>query len=137
MRTTKMSKSLRNVITPDETVARFGADALRLYELFMAPFDQEVTWDENGINGTSRFLGRIWELTLRTWEEAGGERFERPGRGPHPPAPQDGGPGHRGPGALPLQHHGRGADGVRQRPGRALPRGALEDGPPSRSPSRP
>ena len=78
MRATRMSKSLRNVITPDETVARFGADALRLYELFMAPFDQEVTWDENGINGTSRFLGRIWELTLRTWEESGGERFEAP-----------------------------------------------------------
>jgi leucyl-tRNA synthetase len=78
MRTTRMSKSLRNVITPDETVARFGADALRLHELFMAPFDQEVTWDENGINGTSRFLGRIWELTLRTWEESGGERFEAP-----------------------------------------------------------
>ena len=94
MRATKMSKSLRNVITPDETVARFGADALRLYELFMAPFDQEVAWDENGINGTYRFLGRVWELALRTWEEAAGERYGGPGRGPDPPAPQDGGPGH-------------------------------------------
>ncbi|HVG97478.1 MAG TPA: leucine--tRNA ligase [Chloroflexota bacterium] len=76
MRATKMSKSLRNVITPDETVARFGADALRLYELFMAPFDQEVAWDENGINGTYRFLGRVWELVLRTREEAAGERYD-------------------------------------------------------------
>jgi leucyl-tRNA synthetase len=75
MRAAKMSKSLRNVITPDETVSRYGADALRLYELFMAPFDQEVSWDENGINGTYRFLGRVWDLVLRTWQEAGGERF--------------------------------------------------------------
>ncbi|HEX2186550.1 MAG TPA: leucine--tRNA ligase, partial [Chloroflexota bacterium] len=76
MRATKMSKSLRNVITPDEVVARYGADSLRLYELFMAPFDQEVAWSEEGINGTRRFLGRIWDLVTRSWEEAAGQRFE-------------------------------------------------------------
>ncbi len=75
LRATKMSKSLRNVITPDEVVADYGADSLRLYELFMAPFDQEVAWDERGINGTFRFLGRVWDLVLRSWAEAGGERF--------------------------------------------------------------
>jgi leucyl-tRNA synthetase len=78
LRATKMSKSLRNVITPDETVERYGADALRLYVLFMAPFDQEVTWDERGINGTYRFVARVWDLALRTWEAGAGERYTAP-----------------------------------------------------------
>jgi leucyl-tRNA synthetase len=75
LRATKMSKSLRNVITPDEMVAKYGADSLRLYELFMAPFDQEVAWSEEGINGQRRFLGRVWDLVARTWIEADGQRF--------------------------------------------------------------
>lgn len=78
LRATKMSKSLRNVITPDEVVADYGADSLRLYELFMAPFDQEVAWDERGLNGTFRFLGRVWDLALRTAAEASGERYQAP-----------------------------------------------------------
>jgi leucyl-tRNA synthetase len=78
MRAAKMSKSLRNVITPDDTVGRYGADALRLYELFMAPFDQEVTWEERGINGMSRFVARVWDLTRRTWDEAAGARYDDP-----------------------------------------------------------
>ena len=61
-----MSKSRGNVITPDEMVERYGADSLRLYELFMAPFEQDVDWSEQGINGQRRFLGRIWDLTLQT-----------------------------------------------------------------------
>ena len=65
MRAAKMSKSLRNVVTPDEMVDRYGADSLRLYELFMAPFDQEVEWSEEGINGARRFLGRVWDLVVR------------------------------------------------------------------------
>jgi leucyl-tRNA synthetase len=69
MRAAKMSKSLRNVVTPDEMVARYGADSLRLYELFMAPFDQEVEWSEEGINGARRFLGRVWDLVVR-WHGA-------------------------------------------------------------------
>ena len=69
MRAAKMSKSLRNVVTPDEMVARYGADSLRLYELFMAPFDQEVEWSEEGINGARRFLGRVWDLVVR-WHAA-------------------------------------------------------------------
>ena len=51
----RMSKSRRNVITPDEMVATYGADALRIYEMFMAPFEQDVSWSEEGINGARRF----------------------------------------------------------------------------------
>lgn len=62
----RMSKSRGNVITPDEVVERHGSDCLRLYELFMAPFEQDVEWSEKGINGQRRFLRRIWDLILRT-----------------------------------------------------------------------
>ena len=62
----RMSKSRGNVITPDEMVERYGADSLRVYELFMAPFEQDVDWSEAGINGARRFLGRVWELVLQT-----------------------------------------------------------------------
>ncbi|MCC6445589.1 MAG: leucine--tRNA ligase [Armatimonadetes bacterium] len=58
----KMSKSKGNVITPDSVVAQFGADTLRLYELFIAPFEQEVAWSEQGIRGVFRFLNRLWGL---------------------------------------------------------------------------
>ncbi|MAG37127.1 MAG: leucine--tRNA ligase, partial [Dehalococcoidia bacterium] len=62
----RMSKSRGNVITPDEMVERYGADSLRLYELFMAPFEQDVDWNEQRINGQRRFLRRIWDLILQT-----------------------------------------------------------------------
>ena len=75
MRSAKMSKSLRNVITPDEMVEKYGADSLRMYEMFMAPFDQEVEWNEEGINGQRRFLGRVWSLVCDTWAASGGECF--------------------------------------------------------------
>jgi leucyl-tRNA synthetase len=75
MRATKMSKSLRNVITPDEMVGKYGADSLRMYEMFMAPFDQEVEWNEEGINGQRRFMGRVWNLVTETWSESAGEKF--------------------------------------------------------------
>ena len=58
----KMSKSRGNVINPDELVRRFGADALRLYEMFMGPFDQAIGWNEDGLVGTRRFLDRVWRL---------------------------------------------------------------------------
>jgi leucyl-tRNA synthetase len=58
----RMSKSRGNVVTPDEVVARYGADTLRLHLLFMAPFDRNVNWDEEGIAGAERFLQRIWRL---------------------------------------------------------------------------
>ena len=53
----KMSKSLGNVVTPDEMVARYGADAARLYSLFAAPPDRDLDWQDSGIEGIQRFLG--------------------------------------------------------------------------------
>ena len=60
----RMSKSRGNVITPDSVVERFGADTLRGYELFMAPFDQNVIWNEEGLRGVYRWLHRVWPLVL-------------------------------------------------------------------------
>lgn len=58
----KMSKSKGNVINPDQLVAKYGADTLRGYELFIAPADQDAEWNENGVAGVYRFLQRIWQL---------------------------------------------------------------------------
>jgi leucyl-tRNA synthetase len=69
----KMSKSRHNVITPDEVVDQYGADTLRLYELFMAPFEQEVAWSKEGISGAHRFVKRLWDLAQRTIEASHGE----------------------------------------------------------------
>jgi leucyl-tRNA synthetase len=58
----KMSKSRGNVINPDDMVVAYGADAYRLYQMFMGPFDQAIPWDPKGIEGTSRLLYRIWKM---------------------------------------------------------------------------
>jgi leucyl-tRNA synthetase len=58
----RMSKSRGNVITPDQVVDTYGADALRIYEMFMAPFDQDVVWSTDGINGARRFLNKVWNM---------------------------------------------------------------------------
>ncbi|MBI2912743.1 MAG: leucine--tRNA ligase, partial [Chloroflexi bacterium] len=60
----RMSKSKGNVITPDTVVERHGADALRGYELFMAPFEMNVNWSDEGVRGVSRWLHRLWNLIL-------------------------------------------------------------------------
>ena len=60
----KMSKSKGNVVSPDEAVAKYGADALRLYILYMGPAEQDKEWSDAGIEGTARLLDRIWRLAL-------------------------------------------------------------------------
>jgi leucyl-tRNA synthetase len=61
----KMSKSKGNVISPDDMVARYGADATRMYALFAAPPDRDLDWQEDGVAGVSRFLSRVWRLTTK------------------------------------------------------------------------
>jgi len=61
----KMSKNLGNVVSPDEMVARYGADATRMYSLFAAPPDRDLDWQESGIEGIQRFLGRVYRFYLR------------------------------------------------------------------------
>lgn len=61
----KMSKSRGNVVNPDEMVDKFGADAFRLYEMFLGPFDQVVKWQIDGIRGTYRFLEKIWRISSK------------------------------------------------------------------------
>jgi leucyl-tRNA synthetase len=58
----KMSKSMFNVVNPDDIVERYGADTLRLYEMFLGPLEQSKPWDTNGIDGVHRFLKRLWSL---------------------------------------------------------------------------
>ena len=57
-----MSKSRGNVISPDDLVKKYGADAFRLYEMFMGPFSDAIIWDVKGIVGTKRFLDKVWRL---------------------------------------------------------------------------
>ena len=58
----KMSKSMFNVVNPDDIVERYGADTLRLYEMFLGPLEQSKPWDTNGIDGVNRFLKKMWGL---------------------------------------------------------------------------
>lgn len=58
----KMSKSKGNVINPDDMVKNYGADSLRVYEMFMGPLESAKPWDPNGIEGSKRFLDRVWRL---------------------------------------------------------------------------
>ena len=60
----KMSKSRGNVVNPDDVVAKYGADTLRLYEMFMGPLDASIAWNENGLGGSRKFLDRVWRLIV-------------------------------------------------------------------------
>jgi leucyl-tRNA synthetase len=62
----KMSKSKQNVVNPDDMCAEYGADALRLYELFMTPLEDGGEWETSGVAGTRRFLDRVWRLVVET-----------------------------------------------------------------------
>lgn len=57
-----MSKSLGNVINPDDMVKEYGADALRTYEMFIGDYEKEAVWSEQGLNGCKRFLDRVWKI---------------------------------------------------------------------------
>jgi len=60
----KMSKSLYNVVNPDDIVEKYGADTLRMYEMFLGPLEQSKPWDTNGIEGVHRFLKKVWKLFI-------------------------------------------------------------------------
>ena len=80
----KMSKSKGNVVSPDEMVARYGADATRMYALFAAPPDRDLDWQEDGVAGVSRFLGRVYRLVVKYAPQA------RAGRAASSAAPSNG-----------------------------------------------
>ncbi len=77
----KMSKSKGNVVAPDAIVNRYGADALRMYVLFMGPPEQDKEWSDNGVLGPSRFLDRLWKAVERIAADGGSA--------PLPAAPED------------------------------------------------
>lgn len=60
----KMSKSKGNVVNPDDIVDQYGADTLRLYEMFMGPLDASIAWSEDGLNGANKFINRVWNLLI-------------------------------------------------------------------------
>ncbi|UZJ80230.1 leucine--tRNA ligase [Fictibacillus sp. KU28468] len=81
----KMSKSKGNVVNPDEIVASHGADTLRMYEMFMGPLDASIAWSTTGLDGSRRFLDRVWrllvadngELNTSIQDQHGTDSFER------------------------------------------------------------
>lgn len=70
----KMSKSKGNVVSPDELIRKYGADTVRLYTLFMGPPEKDAEWQDQGVEGASRFLGRLWRIATREGSEKRGER---------------------------------------------------------------
>lgn len=65
----KMSKSRGNVVNPDDVIAEYGADSLRLYEMFMGPLEQVKPWQMKGVEGVHRFLARVWRLVMEANQE--------------------------------------------------------------------
>ncbi len=72
----KMSKSKGNVVTPEKIINEYGADTLRVYESFMGPFDNTISWDPGSINGVYKFLSRVWEIIMRQDVESSGDGVE-------------------------------------------------------------
>jgi leucyl-tRNA synthetase len=74
-----MSKSKGNVVDPDDMIQQYGADALRLYVMFVAPPEKEIEWTATGLEGSFRFLARVWRLVDQLSETIGGEGIPDPG----------------------------------------------------------
>jgi leucyl-tRNA synthetase len=74
-----MSKSKGNVVDPDDMIQQYGADALRLYVMFVAPPEKEIEWTDAGLEGSWRFLARVWRLVDQLAETIGGEGIPVPG----------------------------------------------------------
>jgi len=73
-----MSKSKGNVVDPDDMIQKYGADALRLYVMFVAPPEKEIEWTDAGLEGSWRFLARVWRLVDQLAETIGGEGIPSP-----------------------------------------------------------
>src|SRR5262249_33626872 len=73
-----MSKSKGNVVDPDDMIEKFGADALRLYGMFVAPPEKEIEWTDAGLEGSFRFLARVWRLVDQLAETIGGQGIPGP-----------------------------------------------------------
>jgi len=82
----KMSKSKGNVVSPDDMVARYGADATRMYALFAAPPDRDLEWQDDGVAGVSRFLARVWRLAVKYAPVARAAQGQQHGRQTEAPA---------------------------------------------------
>ena len=72
----KMSKSMGNVVSPDDLIEDYGCDALRMYELFVGPPEMDAEWDDRGIDGVRRFLGRFWNLVTENADKNFAETAE-------------------------------------------------------------
>ena len=129
---TKMSKSKGNVIGPEDLLAAYGADAVRLYMLFIGPANEDMDWTDEGIEGMVRFVRRLYRLVSEVADQAPGAGAERAGERAVAQGARDDRAGdrrHRP--ARVVQHRDRGDDGARERAvaggrrgsGRALRRG--------------
>ena len=85
----KMSKSKGNVVSPDDMVARYGADSTRMYSLFAAPPDRDLDWQENGVEGVSRFLAKVYRLVTRYASSGGSSPGDGRGKPQANPAARD------------------------------------------------
>ena len=119
----KMSKSLGNVVNPDDVVKAYGADTMRLYIMFIGDFEKVATWSDEAVKGSKRFLDRCWNLMDMASDSESTQRKER---GHHP---QDHPQGHAGHRRAQDEHrhrrpHDHGQRVLRQRPDEGRPQDA-------------
>ncbi len=114
----KMSKSRGNVVNPDQVISEYGADSLRLYEMFMGPLEATKPWSTAGVNGVFGFLGRAWRMIISDHSEqmraqSGREQSAADGRTKSHAAQNDC-RGDQGPGPSGFQHGHRPDDGIHE-----------------------